>query len=260
MKNSLLAGIRDTWIITKRNLIRYVRLPQLLFFSSIQPVMFLLLFNYVFGGALGATASVGGKYINYFLPGIMIQMVMFGGVQTGVGLAEDMGKGMIDRFRSLPMSRLAVLAGRTFSDAVRNLSVILIMLGVGSLIGFRFHNGFDGAMAMIGISVLFGFALSWAFGLVGMSVKDAETAQLAAFVFIFPLVFASDAFVSITTMPSWLAAFARNQPVTFVATAARHLALGTPDGGATWKILLWTAGLLIVFIPLALRQYKRRTT
>jgi ABC-type multidrug transport system permease subunit len=159
-------SVKDTWIITSRNLKRYVRLPQLLFFSSVQPVMFLLLFNYVFGGALGMSTSVpGGKYINYLLPGILIQMVMFGGVQTGVGLAEDMGKGIIDRFRSLPMSRIAVVGGRTLSDSIRNLAVIVIMITVGTLIGFRFQSGFSGAISMVLISLLFGFALSWAFAL-----------------------------------------------------------------------------------------------
>src|ERR1035438_5834475 len=151
-------GFRDTLIITRRNLIRYVRLPRLLFFSSIQPVMFLLLFNYVFGGALGSSIHVpGGKYIDYLLPGILVQMVMFGGVQTGIGLADDIGKGIIDRFRSLPMSRLAVVAGRTFADAVRNIMVVLIMVGVGYLIGFRFHDGFVNAVGMLAIAVLFGY-------------------------------------------------------------------------------------------------------
>lgn len=252
-------GFRDTWIITKRNLLRYLRLPQLLFFSSVQPIMFLLLFNYVFGGSLGASTAVpGGQYIDYLLPGIIVQMVMFGGVQTGIGLADDMGKGIIDRFRSLPMSRLAVVAGRTVSDAVRNVVVILIMIIVGMLIGFRFQEGFLNALLMVGIAVLFGYALSWVFAYVGMAVKDSETAQLASFAFIFPLTFASAAFVALETLPSWLQAFARNQPVTFVVESARHFALGVPDNGATWKALAWIAGLLIVFIPVALRQYKRR--
>jgi ABC-2 type transport system permease protein/oleandomycin transport system permease protein len=253
------SGLRDTMIITRRNLRRYIRLPQLLFFSSIQPVMFLLLFNFVFGGAIGRSVVVpGGKYIDYLLPGILVQMVMFGGVQTGIGLADDMGKGIIDRFRSLPMSRLAVVAGRTISDAIRNLAVILIMLAVGAAIGFRFQNGIIGAVAMIALAVLFGFAISWIFALIGMSVKDAETAQLASFVFIFPLTFASSAFVAIATMPSWLQVFSRNQPVTLVVDAARQLALGAPSNGDVWKVLAWSGGLLAVFIPLALRQYRRR--
>ncbi len=256
----LIKGFRDTLIITRRNLIRYIRLPRLLFFSSIQPVMFLLLFNYVFGGALGGTTHVpGGKYIDYLLPGILVQMVMFGGVQTGIGLADDIGKGIIDRFRSLPMSRLAVVAGRTFADAVRNLMVVIIMVAVGYLIGFRFNAGFGNAIGMIAVAVLFGYALSWAFAWVGMAVHDPETAQLASFVLIFPLTFASAAFIPVQTMPSWLQVFVRNQPVTFVANSARHLALGVPDGGATWKILIWCFILLLIFIPLSIRLYKRFT-
>jgi len=256
----VLDGIVDTWIVTVRNLKRYVRLPQLLFFSSVQPIMFLLLFNYVFGGALGMSTKVpGGKYIDFLLPGILVQMVMFGGVQTGIGLAEDMGKGIIDRFKSLPMSRIAVVAARTLSDSLRNLSVILIMIIVGALIGFRFQTHFFTAVSMILLSLLFGFVLSWVFAFIGMSVKDAETAQLASFVLIFPLTFASSAFVPIQTMPAWLQAFARNQPVSLIVEAARRLALGVPDDGAVWKILIWIVILLAVFIPLAIRQYKRRS-
>jgi len=254
-------GLTDTWIITVRNLKRYIRLPQLLFFSSVQPIMFLLLFNYVFGGALGLTTHIpGGKYIDFLLPGILVQMVMFGGVQTGIGLAEDMGKGIIDRFKSLPMSRISVVAGRTFSDVLRNFVVILIMIVVGSLIGFRFQDGFMNAVYMVVFALLFGFALSWIFAFIGMSVRDSETAQLASFVMIFPLTFASSAFVSIKTMPSWLQAFVRNQPVTFVVETARHFALGVPSGGAVWKLSLWIVAILIIFIPLAIRQYKGRNS
>lgn len=254
---NLITSIVDTWTITRRNLIRYVRLPRLLVFSSVQPIMFLVLFNYVFGGAIGAAAVPGGKYINFLLPGILAQTIMFGGVQTGIGLAEDMGKGIIDRFRSLPMSRLAVIAGRTASDTVRNLTVVAIMLSVGFILGFRFQNGWMGAIGMIAVTVLFGYALSWVFAFIGMAVGDAETAQLASFFFIFPLVFASAAFVPVQTMPSWLQAFARNQPVTFVVNGARELALGIDSAGAVWKALVWSLGLLVIFIPLAVRRFKR---
>ena len=183
---------------------------------------------------------------------------MFGGVQTGIGLAEDMSKGIVDRFRSLPMSRLAVIAGRTLSDAIRNISVILIMVAVGYMIGFRFHNGFFGAVGMVALATLLGFAFSWIFAYIGISVKDSETAQLASFVFIFPLTFASAAFVAVQTMPTWLQAFVRNQPITFLANAARQLSLGINESGAVWKILIWSLAILIVFIPLSLRQYKRQ--
>jgi ABC-2 type transport system permease protein/oleandomycin transport system permease protein len=258
MRN-LFDSIDDTLIITIRNLRRYIRLPQLVFFSSIQPVMFLLLFNYVFGGALGLSTHVpGGKYIDYLLPGILIQVVMFGGVQTGIGLAEDMGKGIIDRFRSLPMSRLAVVAGRTLSDTVRNITVAIIMITVGLLLGFRFQIGLLDGFLMVVIALLFGFALSWIFAYVGIRVKDSETAQLASFFMIFPLTFASSAFVPLTTMPHWLQAFSRNQPVTLVVNATRHFALGIPDNGAIWKALIWIIAILVVMIPVVIRQYKKR--
>lgn len=258
---SVMHGFRDTVIITKRNLNRYVRLPRLLFFSIIQPIMFIVLFNYVFGGALISTIHVpGGKYIDYLLPGILIQLVMFGGVQTGIGLAEDMSKGIIDRFRALPMSRIAVIAGRTLSDTTRNLVSMLIMIGAGYLMGFRFHNGLTGAIGMIAIMLLFGFSLSWIFAFIGMAIKDAETAQLASFVFIFPLTFASAAFVAVASMAAWLQVFARNQPVTVVVDSARHFALNLPDGGATWKILTWCAAILIIFVPLSIWQYKHQNS
>lgn len=252
--------ISDTVTMTKRNLLRYIRLPQLVFFSSIQPVMFLVLFNYVFGGAIGsAGAAPGGKYINYLLPGIFVQTVLFGALQTGIGLAEDMNNGIIDRFRSLPMSRGAVMAGRTFSDMIRNLVVVAIMLVVGTLLGFRFQNGFIGAISMVGIIIYFSFAISWAAALLGMSVKDAETAQLASFLFIFPLTFASAAFVPVATMPDWLRVFARNQPVTQAVNAAREMALGLPNTGAAWKTALWASAILIIFVPLAVQKYRNRS-
>lgn len=249
----------DTWAITRRNLLRYLRLPRLIFFSSIQPIMFLLLFNFVFGGALSASGSVpGGEYINFLLPGILIQMILFGGSQTGIGLARDMAAGIIDRFRSLPMSRAAVLSGRTIADTIRNVFVSVIMLVVGFLLGFRFHDGWLRGLAMVGLVLLFGFAFSWIAAFMGMAMNDEETAQLATFVFIFPLVFASAAFVPVQTMPHWLQLFANNQPITYVVNASRSLALGIPDNGALIKTLIWVAGILLVFVPLAVRGYRRR--
>jgi len=247
----------DTWTITKRNLLRYIRLPRLLVFSSIQPIMFLVLFNYVFGGAVRIGAVPGGKYINYLLPGLLAQVVMFGAIQTGIGLADDMSRGIVDRFRSLPMSRAAVMAGRTLADTIRNLLVITIMVSVGSLMGFRFQHGFFNALGMVGVLLMYGFAFSWIAAVIGMASGDTETAQLAGFLMVFPLTFASAVFVPTKSMPGWLQAFANNQPVTHVVTAARELALGIPGNGAVWKIALWSLGILIVFIPLAVNRYKR---
>lgn len=252
--------VADTWTMTKRNLIRYTRLPQLLFFSSIQPIMFLTLFNFVFGGAIGSApgAAPGGKYINFLLPGILAQVVLFGAVNTGVGLADDMGKGIIDRFRSLPMSRAAVMGGRTVSDTIRNLVVATILLIVGSFYGFRFMHGALNAVIMVLIMLLFGFAFSWVSAVIGLIVRDAETAQLAGFLFIFPFTFASAAFLPTKTMAPWLQKFANNQPVTLVANTARHFSYGLPVAdGTIWKLFAWIAGILIVFVPLAISKYKR---
>lgn len=252
----LISELRDGLIITKRNIMRYVRLPQLIVISSIQPIMFLTLFNFVFGGAIGAAAGV--DYINFLLPGIMVQTILFGALQTGIGLSRDLNAGIIDRFRSLPMSRSAVLTGRTTADLIRNTSTAMILLITGFAYGFRFQNGTLDAFIMVLTIVAFGYAFSWVAAFIGLAVKDEETSQLAGFLFIFPLTFASATFVPTDTMPGWLQTFANNQPVTFAVTSARHFALGTPSNGAEWKLLAWIVGILIVFVPLSIYTYKRR--
>jgi len=246
--------IPDTLVITRRNVLRFVRLPQLLIFSTVQPVMLLLLFNYVFGGAINAG---GLKYIQYLLPGFLVQIVVFGSAQTSVGLAEDLSRGMIDRFRSLPMARAAVLAGRTLADTLRYTFLVLLMIGVGSIIGFRFENGAGFAVAAAMIAVLFGFAFTWISAFIGMSVKDVETAQVAGFVWIFPIVFASSMFVPIETMPGWLQAFAKINPVSAAADTVRALSLGGEIIAPLWKCLAWIGGLLVLFLPLAVMRYRR---
>ena len=250
----LVWNISDTLVITKRNLLRVIRLPQLLVFSTIQPVMLLLLFNYVFGGAINAG---GMQYIQYLLPGFLVQIVVFGASQTSVGLAEDVSRGMIDRFRSLPMARAAVLAGRTFADTLRYMFLVLLMIGVGYALGFRFQNGPALAVAAALLAVTFGFAFTWIMAFIGMSVKDVETAQVAGFVWIFPIVFASSMFVPVETMPGWLQAFAKVNPVTAATDTMRALSLGGDVLGPLWKCLAWIGGLLLVFLPLAVRRYRR---
>lgn len=252
----LISELRDGLIITKRNIMRYVRLPQLIVISSIQPIMFLTLFNFVFGGAIGAAAGV--DYINFLLPGIMVQTILFGALQTGIGLSRDLNAGIIDRFRSLPMSRSAVLTGRTTADLIRNTSTAMILLITGFAYGFRFQNGTLDAFIMVLTIVAFGYAFSWVAAFIGLAVKDEETSQLAGFLFIFPLTFASATFVPTDTMPGWLQTFANNQPVTFAVTSARHFALGTPSNGAEWKLLAWIVGILVIFVPLSIYTYKRR--
>jgi ABC transporter DrrB family efflux protein len=254
--SSLAWTVPDTMVITWRTILRFIRLPQLLVLSTIQPVMLLLLFTYVFGGAI-STQAVPMKYIQFLLPGFLVQIVVFGSTQTSVGLAEDLSRGIIDRFRSLPMSRAAVLAGRTLADALRYTFLAVLMVGVGYAIGFRFENGFGFAVGAIMLSVLFGFAFSWISAFIGMSVKDVETAQVAGFIWVFPLVFASSMFVPVESMPGWLQAFAKINPVTVTTDAMRGLCLGGPIWMHLWKSLTWIGGILVVFLTLAVNRYRR---
>ncbi len=243
----------DISVVTRRNLLRITRSPQLLAFSTIQPIMFVLLFTYVFGGAIQVP---GMSYVDYLIPGIMVQTALFGGASTAVGLAEDLTKGIVDRFRSLPMARSAVLAGRTFADMVRNIGVVLLMVVVGTLVGFRFHNGVLPGFAALALAVLFGYAFSWVFATIGLLVKDPETAQVAGFIPLFPLVFASSAFVPVQSMPSWLQGFAEHQPVSVTVDSIRAL---TQGGDIAWPVtqsLLWIALILVVFMPLAVHLYR----
>jgi ABC-2 type transport system permease protein len=249
------AALSDGLTIARRNILRIIRTPQLVFFSTIQPIMFVLLFNYVFGGAV--SPGTGDHYIDFLLPGIMVQTVSFGATSTAIGLATDMGTGIIDRFRSLPMARSAVLSGRTSADAVRNLFVVLLIMVVGTIIGFRFHNGVVPAIGAIALAVLFGFALSWVFAFIGLKTGDAETAQLAGFAIIFPLTFASSAFVPTASMPGWLQAFANHQPVTQTVNAIRALTQGGDLAGPLIRSLLWIVAIIAVFVPLAVARYRK---
>ena len=226
------SAITDTAVVTGRNLRHFIRQPDLLVFSTIQPVLFVLLFVYVFGGAIGRSLPHGIGYVDFLLPGIFVQSVTFGASQTAVGLKEDLTRGVVDRFRSMPMARSAVLAGRTVADLVRNVLIIGLMIAVGYLVGFRFHGGVAGAVACVAVVAAFGLALSWIFAFVALTVRGAETAQTAGFVVIFPLVFASSVFVPVATFPAWLQTFAKINPVTVTANAARSFALyGTPASG-----------------------------
>lgn len=248
-------NVADAVVIAQRNLMRYVRLPQLLAFSTIQPVMFVLLFNYVFGGALFLPPDVDA-YIDFLMAGILVQTVLFGATQATVGLAEDLAGGMVDRFRSLPMGRAAVMAGRTMADSLRNVFVVLLMLGVGTLIGFRVHDGLWPAVAAVALVVAFGFAISWISAFLGLITRDPETAQVAGFIWVFPLVFASSAFVPVETMPQWLQTFAEVQPISVTVDTVRALFLGRPLDSLL-PSLAWMVGILAVFVPLSIRQYRR---
>ena len=255
----LRADITDAWVVSGRNLRHFVRQPDLLVFSTIQPIMFVLLFTYVFGGAISHSLPPGVSYIDYLLPGILVQSVTFRASMTAIGLTDDLKLGVIDRFRSMPMARSAVLIGRTTADLVRNVLIIVLMIIVGYIIGFSFQAGVAQALACIALVTAFGLALSWIFAFVALTVRSAEAAQSAGFVILFPLVFASSVFVPVSTLPGWLQAVAKVSPVTLTANAARSLALvpGTPStlGGA----IAWIAGLLAVFIPLSVWRYRRMT-
>ena len=252
------AAVADAAVVTGRNLRHFIRQPQLLIFSTIQPVMFVLLFVYVFGGAVSGSLPAGVDYVDFLLPGIFVQSVTFRATQTAVGLSEDLARGVIDRFRSMPMARSAVLLGRTLADLVRNVVIIALMIVVGYVVGFRFGGGVSGALASIAVVAAFGLALSWVFAFVALTVRGAEAAQSAGFVVVFPLVFASSVFVPVSTMPDWLQAFAEVSPVTLTADAARSYALtGAPASLA--GAAAWIGVLLAVFIPLCVWRYRRMT-
>ncbi|MHB1782254.1 MAG: ATP-binding cassette domain-containing protein [Acidimicrobiales bacterium] len=250
-------AVQDTVVIVWRNLLRYVRLPNLLVFSTVQPIMFVLMFNYVFGGVIKLT--VRGPYIDFLMPGIFVQAVVFGSTQTGVALADDLSRGMVDRFRSLPMARLAVLMGRTLADGVRNLAVLVIMAGVGTAIGFRLERGLLPALAATGLALAFGLSFSWLSAVVGLVAGNVEAAQAGEMTWILPVVFASSAFVPVTTMPGWLQAFSKADPVTLTVDAMRGLVLGGPVEVRLVESLLWVAAILGVCLPYAVWRYHRLT-
>ena len=253
----LRGDLTDARVVSGRNLRHFIRQPDLLVFSTIQPIMFVLLFTYVFGGAISHSLPPGVSYIDYLLPGILVQSVTFRASMTAIGLTDDLKLGVIDRFRSMPMARSAVLIGRTAADLVRNVLIILLMVVVGYIIGFRFHAGIPQAVASIALVSAFGLALSWIFAFVAFTVRSAEAAQSAGFVVLFPLVFASSVFVPVSSMPSWLQAFAKVSPVTLTADAARSLALVPGVPSSLGEAVAWIAGLMAVFIPLSVWRYRR---
>ncbi len=247
-------AISDALVLMQRNLRRIPRSPELLLGFTVQPVMFVLLFVYVFGGAI---QTPGYSYVDFLIPGILVQMIAFGATLTGVGLADDLQKGLVDRFRSLPMARSAVLAGRTMADIVTNVFQSVVLVVVGLLVGFSFHANVLDVLAGLGLALLLGLAISWMSALVGLLVMNVESAQQFGFIWVFPLTFISSIFVPIATFPAGLEAFASVNPFTFTADALRALWLGGPVGdNALWS-LVWSIGLIAVFAPLAVRRYRR---
>lgn len=247
--------LADALVLAKRHLVQIPRIPEELVFATIQPVIFVLLFRYVFGGAIAVS---GTSYVNYLMAGIFVQTVLFGSTSTGIGLATDLQRGLVDRFRSLPMAKSAVLTGRTISDIVRNTFVVIVMWVVGVLVGFRPEGNALSWLAAVGLLLLSSFAFSWISATIGLVVRTVEAAQSLGFIWLFPLTFASSAFVPTRSMPDWLRAFAEHQPVSLMVNAVRGLLLNQPDASTIWQALVWCVGILVVFIPLAVWAYGRR--
>jgi ABC transporter DrrB family efflux protein len=245
--------ISDTLIIAERNLVRLPRAPELLIAFTVQPIMFVLLFRYVFGGAI---RTPGYTYVDYLIPGIIVQNIAFGGFVTAIGLNEDVHKGLVDRFRSLPMSRAAVLAGRTLSDVVTNALSVGILLITGVIIGFAFHADALHALAGIALLLLFGYAFSWFFAFIGLLVSSPESANSVGFIAVFPLTFVSSAFVPVGSMPAVLKTFAEVNPFTIIVDAMRSLWLGAPAHNYVWGAFVWVLVIMAVFAPLAVARYR----
>jgi ABC-2 type transport system permease protein len=246
----------DSLLLTRRNLLLTVRAPELVVFAAIMPIMFVLLFRYVFGESIHVPGYA--NYVDYLMPGIMVQTALFGGSSSAVGVADDLSKGVTDRFRSLPTNRAAILAARTLADLLRLAYTMGLLIAVGLLVGFRFHNSLLPVLEGIGIALLFGYACSWLFTLVGLMVRNVESATLAGFLVTFPLVFAASTFTSTKLMPPGLRAFADAQPVTQVANALRALTHGTGSAGpATLHALIWSIGILIGAATLASWKFRK---
>jgi ABC transporter DrrB family efflux protein len=248
--------VGDTRVIARRNLLSLLRTPQIVVFASIQPVIFVLLFRYVFGGSIHVPGY--GNYADFLIPGIIVQTTVFGGSSLTVRVAEDMSKGITDRFRSLPMSRAAILTGATIASVARTTFTLILVTFVGLAVGFRFHTPVSHIALGFVVAISFGYAFAWFFTLVGLLVRSTEAAQLAAFLPIFPLVFAASTFTSTSTMPSWLRTFAEHQPITQVVNSIRALTQGVdPATGATIRALAWSAVIVTVCATLSVWRFRK---
>ncbi|MGH9123002.1 MAG: ABC transporter permease [Acidimicrobiales bacterium] len=248
-------AVSDMVTMARRDLLVWLRVPSYLFFTIIQPIMFVLLFRYVFGGAIHV--NVPGGYVDYLMPGIIAQTAAFGSFATAIGLAREMQTGVIDRFRSMPMARSAVLAGRLVADTFRLIVVVLVVVAVGYAVGFRFHDGVVPAIAMCLLSVALGVTICTVSAFIGLAIHDEESVGSFGLAWLFPLTFVSSAFVPIHSMPGWLQVFANNQPVTIVIDEIRALALGGPLVEHGWQSAVWLIGIAAIFVPLAVRAYRK---
>jgi len=265
-------AVNDGLVITWRNLVAIWRVPTVLVFELVQPIMFVLLFRYIYANAFSPEKIPGGDYVLFLLPGIFVQNAIFGSTTTAIGLAEDLKKGLLDRFRSLPMARSAVLAGRTTADLVKNFLLVTIMIGIGYLVGFRFQEGLLAALGVIVLVLAVSFTFSWISATVGLAIKQVEAVQAAIFTFVFPVVFISAAFIPVAFMANFLQPIAEHNPITYWCNLARYLSIGevaviNPDTGAAMYTLgelilrsaAWVAGLLAIFIPVSIRLYRKLT-
>jgi ABC-2 type transport system permease protein len=246
--------LSDMWVLAVRSSKRIPRQPDLLIGFTVQPVMFVLLFVYVLGGAI---STPGFSYVDYLIPGIIVQTIAFGGFVTALGLSDDLKKGLMDRFRSLPMSRAAVLTGRTLADVSTNIVQIVVVLTVGVLVGFSFKTGVPDVIAGLALLLLIGYAFSWVFAFLGLTATSPESANAYGFVVLFPLTFVSSAFVPVESMPSWLQPVAEHNPFTTMVNAVRGLFLGIPVGNDIWAATAWAIGITLVFATLAIWRYRR---
>lgn len=247
-------GISDTLVLAKRSLLRVPRQPDLLVGFTVQPVLFILLFVYVLGGAI---QTPGFDYVDYLMPGIIVQSIVFGGFVTALGLSDDVKKGLMDRFRSLPMARSALLTGRTLGDVATNVFQLVVMISVGLLIGFNFSSSVGEVVAGIALVLFIGYAFSWVFAFVGLVSSSPEAANAYGFTILFPVTFVSSAFVPVDSMPSWLQPVAEHNPFTAMVNATRSLFLGIPAGNDVWLAVVWTVVIIAVFAPLAVWRYRR---
>jgi ABC transporter DrrB family efflux protein len=248
-------GMRQTATLSWRSLVSLKHNPFELLDLSIQPIMFVVLFTYVFGGAIAGST---GNYLQFALPGIIVQNAIFATLTTGVGLSTDLTKGVYDRLRSLPIARWAPLSGRIVADTVKQVWAISLLLGVGTLLGYRVHGGVSGVLGVYALVLIFTLAVSWLAVLVGVLVDNPEKVQIFGFVVTFPLTFTSNAFVPTETMPGWLQAWVKVNPVTILADAVRGLFNGTPSATTIGQSLVWALVITIVFAPLSVWKFKRR--
>jgi ABC transporter DrrB family efflux protein len=262
-------AVTDGLLVARRNLVTLTRVPTVFIFELVQPVMFVLLFRFIHANQFRFLPE-GLDYVQFLMPGIFVQNAIFGATTTAVGLAEDLKTGIIDRFRSLPMARSAVLAGRTTSDLAKNLVLVLLVIVIGYGVGFRFENGFLSAVGVVLLVLAVGFAWSWVFACLGLALKQVEAVQAASFTLIFPVVFVSSAFAPVEGMVSWLQPIARANPVSIWCNLARYLSngpLGITDPrtgqpvdsfeSLLFKSVLWIAILLVIAVPIAIRLYRR---